>query len=82
MKRRKAEFWEWEYFARLGRRLTRCEDFNEGRSTRYTTVEDASMRERVERAFADELVLEDGTIYDRPPLPASLLAMSALGGAA
>jgi hypothetical protein len=77
--RRKPEIWEWEYFARLGRRLTRCEDFNEGRSTRYTTVEDASMRERVERAFADELVLEDGTIYDRPALPASLRLDSAGG---
>lgn len=77
MTRRKPEPWEWEHFARLGLRLVRVEDSEGGLRTRYTSVEDPTIRERVERAFAEELILEDGTVYDRPPLPRSLLERGA-----
>lgn len=69
---RKPERWEWEYFARLDRRIVRCEDFDDGRGTRYTTVEDATIRARLARAESGVDEIGEET-YDRPPLPASLV---------
>jgi len=66
---RKPERWEWEYFARF--RITRCEDYDDGRGTRYTTVEDATIRARLQRAESGADAIGDET-YDRPPLPATL----------